>query len=152
LLRDNFREKSDVITQTETFEYVNTGTILNDSLLFGQELVVGRLNHVPELIVSCVVYSIVVLGIDFLLVLFFMQELSQLIATVSLILVLEGGLGLTFGGVIAMYSPVVSKVGEILFRSEPWNQERRKTSEKQGQVLIVVGLFLLLIGLVISAI
>ena len=138
--------------QTETFEYVHTGTILNDSLLFGQELVVGRLNHVAELIVSCVVYSIVVLGIDFLLVLFFMQELSQLIATVSLILVLEGGLGLTFGGVIAMYSPVVSKVGEILFRSESWNQERRKTSEKQAQVLILVGLFLLLIGLVISAI
>jgi len=110
------------------------------------------LNHAAELIASCVVYSIVVLGIDFLLVLFFKQELSQITAMVSLILVLEGGLGLTFGGVVAMYSPVVSKVGEILFRSEPWNQERRKTSEKQGQVLIVVGLFLLLIGLVISAI
>jgi len=138
--------------QTETFEYVHTGTILNDSLLFGQELVVGRLNHVAELIVSCVVYSIVVLGIDFLLVLFFKHDLSQITVVVSLILLLEGGLGLTFGGAVAMYSPIVSKVGEILFRSEPWNQERRKTSEKQGQVLIVVGLFLLLIGLVISAI
>jgi len=138
--------------QTETFEYVHTGTILNDSLLFGQELVVGRLNHVAELIVSCVVYSIVVFGIDFLLVLFFKHDLSQITVVVSLILLLEGGLGLTFGGAVAMYSPIVSKVGEILFRSEPWNQDRRKTSEKQGQVLIVVGLLLLLFGLVISAI
>jgi len=110
------------------------------------------LNPTAELIVSCVVYSIVVLGIDFLLVLFFMQELSQITAMVSLILVLEGGLGLTLGGVVAMYSPVVSKAGEILFRSEPWSQERRKTSEKQGQMLIAIGLFLLLIGLTISAI
>ena len=101
---------------------------------------------------SSVVYSLVVLGVDFLLVLFFTQEPSQITATISLILVLEGGLGLTFGGMVAMYSPVVSKVGEVFFRSEPWNQERRKTSERQGQVLILVGLFLLLIGLVISAI
>jgi len=110
------------------------------------------LNQTAELIVSSVVYSLVVLGVDFLLVLFFTQEPSQITATISLILVLEGGLGLTFGGAVAMYSPIVSKVGEILFRSEPWNQERRKTSEKQGQVLIVVGLLLLLFGLVISAI
>ena len=151
-MKYDFREKSDVKTQTETFEYIHMDTILNDSLSFGRELVVDRLNHVAELILSCVVYSIVVLGIDFLLVLFFKHDLSQITVVVSLILLLEGGLGLTFGGAVAMYSPIVSKVGEILFRSEPWNQERRKTSEKQGQVLIVVGLLLLLFGLVISAI
>jgi hypothetical protein len=93
-----------------------------------------------------------VIGIDFLLVLFFTQELSKITTMISLILVLEGGLGLALGGMVASYSPVVSKIGEILFRSEPWNQERRKTSEKQGQGLIVVGLFLLLIGLIISAV
>ena len=70
---------------------------------------------------------------------------------VSFVLLIEGGLGLASGGIVASYSPVVSKFGEIVFRSEPWSKTRQKTAEKQGQILIVVGFFLLLTGLLISA-
>lgn len=111
-----------------------------------------RLNHALELIGSCLVYSLLVVCADFLIVLLFTQEVSQLASTVSFILLIEGGLGLTSGGVAAMYSPIMSKMGEILFRSEPWDAKRQKTAEKQAQLLIIVGFFLLLIGLLISAI
>jgi hypothetical protein len=87
-----------------------------------------------------------------LVVLVFTRDLSQLFSWVSFVLLIEGGLGLTLGGIVASYSPVLSKFGEIVFRSEPWSKTRQKASEKQGQMLIVAGFLLLLTGLFISAI
>jgi preprotein translocase subunit SecE len=111
-----------------------------------------RLKSALRLLASCLIYSLIITSLDFLIVYFFTQGLSQLLSTVSFILLLEGGLGLIMGGGAVMYSPVASKVGEILFKSEPWNAKRQKEVEKQAQVLIFVGIFLLAIGLLVSAI
>jgi hypothetical protein len=112
----------------------------------------SRLKYVLELLVSSLFYSIVVICVDFLLVLFFTQELKQLLSWVSFILLIEGGLGLILGGIVASYSPVMSKFDEMVFRSEPWSMKRQRAAEQQGQILIITGLFLLLTALLVSAI
>ena len=111
-----------------------------------------RLNNALKLFASCLIYSLIITLIDFIIVFLFTQDFNQLLSSISLILLLEGGLGLIMGGGAVMYSPVANKVGEILFKSEPWNAKRQKEVEKQAQVLIFAGLFLLLIGLLVSAI
>jgi len=114
--------------------------------------IMDRLNNALRLLASCLIYSLIIVLVDFLVVLVFTRELSQLSYWVSFVLLIEGGLGLASGGIIASYSPVVSKFGEIVFRSEPWSKTRQKTAEKQGQMLIAVGFFLLVAGLLVSAV
>ena len=111
-----------------------------------------RLKTALKLFASCLIYSLIITLIDFVIVFLFTKDFNQLLSSVSLILLLEGGLGLIMGGGTVMYSPVASKVGEILFKSEPWNAKRQKEVEKQAQVLIFAGFLLLLIGLLVSAI
>ena len=111
-----------------------------------------RLKSALGLLASCLIYSLIITLIDFVIVFLFTQDLNQLLSSVSFILLIEGGLGLLMGGGAVMYSPVASKVGEILFKSEPWNAKRQKEVEKQAQVLIFAGFLLLLIGLLVSAI
>jgi hypothetical protein len=111
-----------------------------------------RLKNALKLFASCLIYSLIITLIDLVIVFLFTQDLNQLLSSVSLILLLEGGLGLIMGGGAVMYSPVASKVGEILFKSEPWNAKRQKEVEKQAQMLILVGIFSLVIGLLVSAI
>jgi hypothetical protein len=111
-----------------------------------------RLNNALRLLASCLIYSLVIALVDFLVVLVFTRELSQLSYWVSFVLLIEGGLGLALGGIVASYSPVVSKFGEMVFRSEPWSKVRQKEAEKQGQILIVAGFFMLLTGLTVSGI
>jgi hypothetical protein len=112
----------------------------------------GRLRNILELLASSLIYSLIIAALDFLVVYFFTQNLNQILYIITLILLLEGALGLIMGGGTAMYSPVLSKIGEILFKSEPWSAERRKEAEKQGHTFIVVGVLLLLLGLLVSAI
>ena len=111
-----------------------------------------RLNNALKLFASCLIYSLIITLIDFVIVFLFTKDFNQLLSSVSLILLLEGGLGLIMGGGAVMYSPVASKLGEILFKSEPWNAKRQKEVEKQAQLLIFSGFFLLLMGLLVSAI
>jgi len=111
-----------------------------------------RLKTALKLFASCLIYSLIITLIDFVIVFLFTKDFNQLLSSVSLILLLEGGLGLIMGGGAVMYSPVASKLGEILFKSEPWNAKRQKEVEKQAQVLIFAGFLLLLIGLLVSAI
>jgi hypothetical protein len=66
-------------------------------------------------------------------------------------MLVEGGLGLTIGGATALYSPIISKMGEVLFRSKPWNATRQKEVEKQAKAWIVTGTILVLLALLISA-
>jgi len=63
----------------------------------------------------------------------------------------EGGLGLTVGGAIALYSPIVSKMSEVLFHSKPWSATRQKEAEEQAKAWIVTGTILVLLALLISA-
>jgi hypothetical protein len=63
----------------------------------------------------------------------------------------EGGLGLTIGGAIVLYSPIVSKMSEVLFRSKPWSATRQEEAEEQAKAWIVTGTILVLLALLGSA-
>ncbi len=111
-----------------------------------------RLKNFLRLLALSLIYSLIITLVDFLIIFFFIRDLTQLLYYVSLILLLEGALGLIAGGGAVMYSPVASKVSEIIFKSEPWNAKRQKEVEKQGQGLILIGISLLFAGLLVSAI
>ena len=104
-----------------------------------------------ELIVTCLVYSLIVIFVNFVAVLFFTRELNQILSTLSFLILVEGGLGLTVGGSTAVYSPIGNKIGEVLFHSPPWNAKRQKEAEKQARPWIVTGAILVLAALLLSA-
>jgi hypothetical protein len=109
------------------------------------------LKSVLELFVSCLIYSSIVILIDFVLILLFRGELDQITSPLSFVMLLEGGIGLTIGGMLAFYSPLGAKMSEVLFHSKPWNATRQKEVEKQAMVWIVAGSILVLAALLTSA-
>jgi hypothetical protein len=104
-----------------------------------------------KLFATCLAYSSIVILIDSVLVLFFSRESNQIVSSLSFIMLVEGGLGLTIGGAIALYSPIVNKMGEVLFRSKPWSATSQKEAEKQAKTWIATGTILVLLALLISA-
>ena len=104
-----------------------------------------------ELVASCLVYSLIVVLIDFVIILFFRRELNQIASSLSFVMLFEGGLGLTVGGGVVLYSPIGSKMEEVIFHSEPWNAKRQKEAEKQAEAWIVTGIILVFAALLISA-
>ncbi|MBT8172123.1 hypothetical protein KJN74_04570 [Candidatus Bathyarchaeota archaeon] len=75
-----------------------------------------------------------------------------MISSLSLVMLVEGGLGLLAGGAVASLRGLSHKIGEIIFNSEPWDFKKQKKAEKQAQILIVTGLMIVLFGLLISGI
>ncbi|MEM4733940.1 MAG: hypothetical protein QXD70_05380, partial [Candidatus Bathyarchaeia archaeon] len=78
-------------------------------------------------------------------------SLHQIAFSLPLLLLLEGGIGLTVGGAVAFYSPLGAKMSEILFHSKPWTVQRQKEAEKQARTWIVTGTILILVSFLISA-
>ena len=104
-----------------------------------------------ELVASCLAYSIIIILVDFGVVFVFQRELSQVVYTMSFVALAEGGLALVVGGVVASFSPAIGKIGGTVFRSEPWDAKRLREAERTARVWIVTGLFLFLLGLLVSA-
>ena len=48
----------------------------------------------------------------------------------SLLLLVEGGLALTIGGGLAVFSPTIGKIGEGVFHREPLDAKKQKAAEK----------------------
>lgn len=111
-----------------------------------------RIKSLLNLLVSCCVYALIVLLIDFVSILLLGAEQASFASSLSLLMLLEGGIGLIVGSAVALYSPVISKVEEVIFHSEPWNAKRQKQAEKQGYPWIGTGGILVLTGLLVSAI
>jgi hypothetical protein len=111
-----------------------------------------QIKFVLKLLVSCCVYALIVLLIDFVSILLLRVEQANFVSILSLLMLLEGGLGLIIGSAVALYSPVISKVEEVIFHSEPWDAKRQKQAEKQGYSWIVTGGILVLLALLVSAI
>jgi len=104
-----------------------------------------------ELIAKTLIYSLIVITIDFIILLFFIEGLSQIVDVLSFVLLLEGGIGLTLGGASASYTPISAKVSEVFFHTKPWNAKRQKEVEKQARILIVTGIMLVFSALILSA-
>ena len=106
---------------------------------------------VLELFISGLIYSSIVTLLDFIIIFFLIQEQSQLVSNLTLIMLAEGGLGLAAGGTVASFRGLSNKMGEIIFNFEPWDFKKQKKAEKQAQILIATGFILMLIALLISA-
>jgi len=97
-------------------------------------------------------YSLIVILIDFVLIVSLTGGTNQITYTLSFVMLLEGGISLIVGGATALYSPSVAKISEALFHSKPWNSKHQKQTEKQVEVLIVTGIILVFEALLFSAI
>ena len=105
-----------------------------------------------QYLVRSLVYSSIVIIIDAILIIIINWETNQIIETLSFVLLLESGICLMVGGAVALYSPSVGKINEVLFHSKPWNAKRQKEIEKQMAVIIITGTFLIAEALILSAI
>ena len=106
---------------------------------------------VLELLARSLLYSLIVVLIDFVLLFAIQGGVNQIASVLSLIMLLEGGIGLTVGGAVAFYSPVGAKISEILFHTEPWTAQRQKEAEKRARTWIATGIILVLAAFVTSA-
>ncbi|MEM3378830.1 MAG: hypothetical protein QXV09_03695 [Candidatus Bathyarchaeia archaeon] len=106
---------------------------------------------VLALLARSVLYSLIVILIDFVLLFAVQGSLNQIAFALSLLMLLEGGISLTVGGAVAFYFPVGSKISEILFHSKPWTAQHRKETEKQARTWITTGIILVLASFIISA-
>jgi len=107
---------------------------------------------VLELLAGSLLYSLIVIVIDFVLIFSLKVGLNQIIDSLSFVMLFEGGIGLTVGGAGAFYSPLGAKISEVLFHSKPWNAKRQKEVEKQARVWIVTGIFLVFAALLLSSV
>jgi hypothetical protein len=84
-------------------------------------------------------------------VFFFTLGSNRIVFYLSLLLLAEGGIALTIGGAIAVFSPTTGKIGESIFRRETWDAKKQKAAEKQARAWIVTGTFLILASFLVSA-
>jgi hypothetical protein len=84
-------------------------------------------------------------------VFFFTLGSDRLVFYLSLLLLVEGGLALTVGGTLAFFSPTIGKIGEDVFRREPWDAKKQKAAEKQARAWIITGTFLVFASFLVSA-
>ena len=104
-----------------------------------------------ELLAKTLIYSSIFISIDFIIIFLLTAGANQIIDTLSFVLLFEGGIGLTIGGVTASYTPIVAKISEFLFHTKPWNAKRQKEVENQARIIIVTGIFLVFAALVLSS-
>jgi hypothetical protein len=97
-------------------------------------------------------YSLIIILVDFVLIAVLTGEITNITSTLSLVMLMEGGIGLIMGGAGAMYSPSAVKISEVLFHSKPWNLNRQKEIEKQMRAVIITALILVIEALLVSAI
>ncbi len=107
---------------------------------------------VLELLARSLLYSLVVIVIDFVLIFSLKGGLNQITYSLSFVMLLEGGIGLTVGGAVASYSPLSAKISEVLFHSKPWDAKRLKEAEKQARAWIATGIILVFAALLLSAV
>ena len=104
-----------------------------------------------QLFASCLVYSAVVMVIDFVIIFLVQRELSSVAYVLSFVLIAEGGLSLVVGGAAASFSTTFGKMAEVVFHAKPWDAKQLRAAEKSARVWIVAGVILLLFGLLVSA-
>jgi hypothetical protein len=104
-----------------------------------------------ESLIWCLVYSFVVILVDFVLILIFGQDLDRVILSLSFVLLVEGSVGLIVGGALGMNSPIIARIGESVFHSKTRGAEGHKGIEKQAKSWILTGLILVFAALLLSA-
>lgn len=104
-----------------------------------------------KLLVRLFLYSVIIILIDASIIFLLSLGVETFAYTLSLVILIEGGLGLIFGSVFAAYSPSAAKISEFLFHSKPWNLNRQKENEKQMRAVIITAFILIIEALLVSA-
>jgi hypothetical protein len=104
-----------------------------------------------EFILQCIVYSLIIVVATIAVVVVFTREALEILLILNYALLAEGGLAMVVGGAVASFSPAIGKIGEVVFRSEPWDAKRLREAEGTARVWIVTGIFLFLFWLLVSA-
>jgi hypothetical protein len=110
------------------------------------------LRNMLRLVAMCSLYSLIISLIDIILIVLFAGGLNQITYSLSFVMLLEGGIGLTVGGATVSYSPLTAKISETIFHSKPWTAKRQREVEAQARAWIVTGTILILTALLISAV
>ena len=105
-----------------------------------------------KLLLRLFLYSVIIILLDGSIIFLLFWGVETFAYTLSLVMLIEGGLGLIFGSVLAAYSPSAAKISEILFHSKPWNLSRQKENEKQMRAIIVMAFILIIEALIVSAV
>ncbi len=72
--------------------------------------------------------------------------------TLTLVIFLEGGLGLLLGvGISLSSTPSISRLGETVFGTSAWSQEAQKYAESVGLKWMLVSAVLVILGFAVSA-
>lgn len=106
---------------------------------------------VLKFILRSLLYSSIVILIDFILIVFITGGLNQIIYDLSFLMLFEGGVCLVVGGTAASYSPIGAKLNEVIFHSKPWNAKRQRDVENQAKPWIAAGIILIVVALSLSA-
>jgi hypothetical protein len=93
------------------------------------------------LVAACLIYSLIIALATLIVILVFTREIERVLLFLSYALLLEGGLTLTTGGVVASFSSTIGRIGESVLHAKPWDAKRQKESERQASFWIVTGLF-----------
>lgn len=104
-----------------------------------------------EFIAKCLLYSFIIILVDFFILFFLAGGLNEIIYSLSFVMLLEGGIGLVVGGGAVLYSPASAKISETIFHTKPWDAKRQKEVENQTRAWIITGFFLVLEALLLSA-
>ena len=96
-------------------------------------------------------YSVIIILIDASIIFLLSWGVDTFAYTLSLFMLIEGGLGLIFGSVLVSYSPSAAKLSEFLFHSKPWNLNQKKENEKQMRTVIITAFILIIEALLVSA-
>jgi len=71
--------------------------------------------------------------------------------TLTLVLLLEGGIGLISGvGITLSSTPSISKIGQVTIGTAAWSKEAEKNAERVGLKWIVTASLLVLVGFALS--
>jgi hypothetical protein len=97
-------------------------------------------------------YSVIITLIDASMIFLLYYRADTFAYTLSLTMLIEGGVGLIFGSFFASYSPSTAKLSEILFHSKPWDFSRQKEMEKEMRAVIITALILVIEALLVSAV
>ena len=100
-----------------------------------------------KLVAACLIYSLIIALATLVVILVFTRELERVLLFLSYALLLEGGLTLVTGGVVASFSSTIGRIGESVLHAKPWDAKRQKEAEREARFWIMTGVFLFLSGL-----
>jgi hypothetical protein len=111
---------------------------------------IGRRRGIARLAARSVIYASIITLVDSAILTIFDHAIPRPMLT--LVLFLEGGLGLLAGvGISLSSTPSMARIGEELFRTSSWSKKSQRHAEIVGLKWMLVSAFLVIIGFVVSA-